>query len=164
NTYGTGTVTINGGTIQSTSANRSATNAVTLGGNFTSANATNLTFSGPTTLTGDRAITVNSVNLTFSGAVGETGGARSITKLGSGALQLNVPNSYSGNTIISNGAVQVDGDGTPGNGAGTLVLAGGTFQSSASRTVTTAPIGNPVSMNANSIIATISTAATVDLN
>ena len=168
NVFGTGTLTVNGGTMQpSASTGRNCTNEVTLGGNYTTAGNANLTWSGPITLAGDRAITVNNTGgaHVMSGSVGESGGARSITKLGPGILQLTgSANTYSGNTTVSNGAVQVNGTSRLGNEAGTLVLAGGTFQTSASRSVSTAPIGNPISLVADSEIATTSTAASVDLN
>jgi autotransporter-associated beta strand protein len=170
NAFGTGTLTVNGGTMQpSASANRNCTNAVTIGGDYTADGNANVTWSGPVTLTGDRIINVNIPATAgahvMSGSVGETGGSRSITKAGPGVLQLTgSANSYSGNTVISNGAVQVNSTSRLGNEAGTLVLAGGALYSSANRTVSTSPIGNAINLITDSEIATVSTAATVDLN
>jgi autotransporter-associated beta strand protein len=170
NAFGTGTLTLNGGTVQpSASANRNCTNTVTIGGNYTADGNANVVWNGNVTLTGDRALTVNIPATAgahvMNGNVGETGSARSITKLGPGVLQLNgSANSYSGATVVSNGAVQVNSTGRLGNEAGALVLAGGALYSSANRTVSTSPIGNAISLVADSEIATVSTAATVDLN
>ncbi len=169
NAFGTGTLTMNGGTMQpSAAANRNCTNAVTIAGNYTADGNANLTWNGNVALTGDRTITVNIPATAgahvLNGNVGETGGPRSITKVGPGILQLNGTNSYSGNTVVSNGPVQVNSFSRLGNEAGTLVLAGGALYSSANRPVNTSPIGNAISLVADSEIATVSTAATVDLN
>ena len=170
NTFGTGTLTLNGGTIQpSATANRNFTNNITIGGNYTADGSANVTANGNVTLTGDRTITVNIAAAAgahvLNGNVGESGGTRSITKVGPGVLQLNgAANSYSGNTIVSNGVVQVNSTSRLGNEAGTLVLAGGALYSSANRTVSTAPIGNAISLVADSEIATVSTAAAVDMS
>lgn len=170
NAFGTGTLTLNGGTIQpSASANRNFTNNITIGGNYTADGNANVTANGNVTLTGDRTINVNIAASAgahvLNGNVGESGGTRSITKVGPGILQLNgSANSYSGSTTVSNGAVQVNSTSRLGNEAGTLVLAGGALFTSANRTVSTSPIGNAISLVADSEIATVSTAAAVDLN
>jgi len=66
---------------------------------------------GVTTLTGNATFNVNDVDTgtgvmtTTLGAVGETGGARSLTKTGSGILKLNAAGTYSGDTVISGGKI-----------------------------------------------------------
>jgi fibronectin-binding autotransporter adhesin len=165
NGFGTGTLTINGGTLQpSATTTRSATNAVVIGGDYSAAGNANLTFSGPITLTGNRTITATTTHV-LSGSVGESGGAWGITKMGSGVLQLTgSANSYSGATVVSNGVIQVNATSRLGNEAGELKLAGGTFRTSADRVVSTAPIGNPLTLVDSSTIETTSAAATANLN
>ena len=72
-------------------------------------------------------ITVNNATNTISTPL--TGAATSLTKLGTGALTLNGANTYTGTTLIGNGALQI-GDGTTGSLVGTnpLTFSGtGTF-------------------------------------
>lgn len=86
---------------------------------FTSGTAI-LQVTGATTLTGSATFDVdNSLTsggaatlLTLSGAVGESGGSRGITKLGTGTLALNGGfGTYTGDTLISNGQIKL-GDNT----------------------------------------------------
>jgi autotransporter-associated beta strand protein len=97
--------------------------------------------------------------------IGDEGAGRGFTKAGNGVISLNnAGNTYSGNTTIQAGSINVDGDGRLGNGAGTLVLAGGGLNTTAGRTASSDPIANPIDVTADSTISTTSTAASVDLN
>ncbi|MFO1486886.1 MAG: autotransporter-associated beta strand repeat-containing protein [Verrucomicrobiota bacterium] len=98
----------------------------------------------------------------FSGTISGTG---SVVKMGSGYIGLtDANNSYSGTTTISNGVVNISSTSKLGDGTGALILAGGTLNTTASRTVSTAPILNPIVVNADSAITTTNPASTVDLN
>src|ERR1035441_5794845 len=173
------TVTINGGKLANNSATgRSIPAAVTLSiaGDFTvddsllgTANG-QILFNGPATLqNGNRTITVNQTsagapNLGLGGAVGQDVAGRGIIKNGNATLALTAVNTYSGDTTINAGTININGTSTLGNAAGTLHLSGGILSSTASRTPSSAPVANPIDVTAGSFITTSSTAATVDLN
>src|SRR5262245_5471967 len=72
---------------------------------------------------GANNLTIGSNNLstTFSGEIGGTGG--SLTKIGSGTLILSGANTYTGNTNVNRGVLQVDGSIT----SNTFVNRGGTL-------------------------------------
>ena len=113
----------------------------------------------------DRTITVNgAATLSFLGAVAQDGTDRSLTKAGNGAMNLNATNTYNGNTTITGGQINIDGDGTLGTGVGTLNLSGGRLNTTATRGVTANPVPNPINATADSEITTTSTGANVDLN
>ncbi len=77
------------------------------------------TFSGATNvLNSDATLALGNYNVTIANGIGETGGSRSLTKSGTGTLALTGDNSYTGNTVISSGAVSV------GIGAGSGSIAG----------------------------------------
>lgn len=61
--------------------------------------------------------------LTIDGSIGETGGARGLSKTGAGELVLNASNTYTGNTSLSGGGRLVLGDAQAiGNGTGGLIF------------------------------------------
>lgn len=170
-----GTITINGGKLSNTSTGgRSvvATVSVNLAGDFTvddslfGPNPGQILFNGPSTIkNGNRAITVNgAANLGLGGVIGQDVAGRSLTKLGSGLLALAGVNTYSGDTTISAGQINLNGTSTLGDATGTLHLSGGTLNSTATRTASSAPVANPIDITADSYVTTSSTAATVDLN
>jgi autotransporter-associated beta strand protein len=77
------------------------------------------TFSGATNvLNSDAALALGNYNVTIANGIGEAGGSRSLTKSGTGTLALTGDNTYTGNTVISSGAVSV------GSGAGFGSIAG----------------------------------------
>eukprot|EP01036_Dinobryon_divergens_P036392 gene36393-47375_t len=123
---GTGTLTLNVGNLQASGGDRTLANAVTLGGNVTLAGANTFTFTGATTLTGNRTLTVNT-DTTFSGVLGETGGARNLTKAGTATLTLSgsSANTYTGTTTVNAGTLQLGK--SSGNAiSGPLVIGDGT--------------------------------------
>jgi autotransporter-associated beta strand protein len=114
NALGTGTINLNGGTIQSTDTTaRSFTNPVTIGGNFTVGGTGNLTFSdtGASALGATRQITVNAgIDATFGQAF--SGSTFGITKAGAGTLTLSGANTYTGATSVSAGTLQFTSGGS----------------------------------------------------
>lgn len=66
--------------------------------------------------------------LTVSGVVS---GAGALTKAGAGALVLSGNNSYTGNSVISNGTLSVSSNANLGGAASNIQLAGGTLQTTA---------------------------------
>jgi fibronectin-binding autotransporter adhesin len=111
NALGTGTLTINGGTLGALVTNRTLTNAVAIGGNFTAG----VTIAGLTSagliLNGDvdlkngiREFTTSN-SLTLGGVVSDGG----IVKKGSANLTLSADNTYTGATEIDAGAMFVNG-------------------------------------------------------
>jgi autotransporter-associated beta strand protein len=111
---GTGTLTVNGGTLAASDATpRTLANSILVNNNFTlgqSSGATGtLTLSGPVNLgAATRVVTVVSSNAVFSGVVSGVGGG--LTKAGSGSLTLSATSTYSGpTTVTTGGALFVDG-------------------------------------------------------
>ncbi len=95
----TGSVTINSGGVWNLSGLNPPTS---FGGDITFDGATFNNGTGAVTLTNSPTITVNTGTATFGGVIS---GAYNITKSGSGTLALSGANTYSGNTVISNGTV-----------------------------------------------------------
>jgi autotransporter-associated beta strand protein len=88
---------------------------------------------------------------------GVISGSGSVEKLGANTIAFtNSGNTYNGGTTISGGLLQVDGDGSLGSGQ--LNLSGGTYNTSASRTVATP---NAINLTANSAVTTTSAATSV---
>jgi autotransporter-associated beta strand protein len=165
-------LTLNGGKLSNTSASGrtfSANLQVNLGASPMYDNSINtgpITFAGPSTIkVATSTVTVGTgASLTFDGAIGQDSAA-GLTKAGDGSLTFtNAGNSYSGSTTISAGTLNIDADATLGNGAGTLVLAGGRLNTTAGRGVVAAPVANPIDVTLNSSITTTSSATAVDLN
>lgn len=138
---GTGTLTINGGTIQNASGaaiTLSNNNAQTWGGDFSIAvgsgtNALNFG-TGAITMTGSRVITVNGATntATIGGAISDGGNSYSLTKGtgGAGVLFLTGNSTYSGGTTIGGGTISVANIGNAGAsgnlGTGAINLGSGT--------------------------------------
>jgi len=110
---GTGTLTLNAGTLSSSSTTgRVLLNAVTVGGNVTlgdGANSGLLSFNAATDLGGATRTLTTASDVIFNGIVSNGG----INKAGAGTLLLTAANSYTGATTISAGTLQL-GDGTTG--------------------------------------------------
>ena len=125
--FGTGTLSLGNATVGASGGARSLANAVTLAGNTTFAAGDDLTFTGAATLSGNRTLTV--LNTTsFDGVVGQSGGARRLTKAGAGTLILNGANTHAGGTTLSAGTLLAGNNAA--FGTGTLTLAGGALGAS----------------------------------
>jgi autotransporter-associated beta strand protein len=95
--------------------------------------------------------------------ISEIGGSRSLTKIGSGVLYLRGVNTYSGDTIVNEGNLEVDDVGTIGNGVGTLYLSGGHLLAGATRNGTASdqlPVVNPIVVTTDAYIQNKSGTAT----
>src|SRR4029079_12517328 len=90
------------------------------------------------------------------GPMGDEGQNRGFTKAGPGALQLANPSStYTGDTIIQEGQLRLDANGTIGNGTGGLFLSGGNLGvSGGPRAPVTAPVSHPIHVTQDAVIST----------
>ncbi len=172
NSLGNGTLTLQSGKLASTSgtSRNPVTTAVNLNGDAIlgdAVNTGNLTFSStcPWTIqNATRQLTVDTITATIGSVISDDGTPRGLIKAGGGTLALTATNAYGGDTTILAGTINIDGDATLGNGAGTLQLSGGALNTTVSRTPSTDPIANPINVVSNSAITTTSTAGNVDLN
>lgn len=125
---GTGTLTLNAGTIRAGGGARSIDEAVTVGGDFTVGGANNLTLSGAMALgASNRTVTVdNTGNTTFSGVVSGSGG---LVKAGNGVLILSSAsaNTFTGATTVSGGTLNVATSGALGGTSSVTIGSGGTL-------------------------------------
>jgi autotransporter-associated beta strand protein len=128
---GTGTLTINDGTIFCSNSNshRDPTNAVVVNGNFTmgqpvAIGAGSINFYGPIDLgAAPRTITLsNTVSDSIYGVISGTGG---LTKVGAVALYLYGANTYMGDTTVSSGTLVVNNSTGSGTGSGNVTVQGG---------------------------------------
>ena len=113
----TGTVTVNSGARAGTFGNRTIVTPVTLntGGTLHNQGGGTGTWAGTITLAGDTtAIDTAGQPITISGTLTESGGARTLTKTGTGTLTLTSTAGYTGNTVITNGFLQLGNGGTTG--------------------------------------------------
>lgn len=167
---------INGGKISNTGSggrNMSANLKVNINADFTAddslagGNAGQITFQGVSTLAGgDKTITVNgTANVGFDD-LRETVAGTKLTKDGTGTLALtgtNTASAFTGSVEVKAGRLQVSGTSIIGTGNNTVKLNGGALNSSASRTISSNPITNPVNVVADSAITTTSAAGTVNM-
>jgi filamentous hemagglutinin family protein len=174
---GTGTLVLNGGTLNGAGGARSLSNALSLAANSTLAGAADLSFSGLFTHTraGNTTLTIsntgqtifNNINLSNSGSnrtvtISNTGGnvtvggvianggsstGSSFSKSGAGTLILNGASSFAGTMTLSAGTLQLGN--AAALGAGTFALAGGTVQGNG----TAHTLANAISFSAAATIA-----------
>lgn len=124
---------LNGGTLQYTgtgsSTDRLFSVGTTVGSKLDSSgsgpvNFTNTGSMGFNGQNGARSLTLTGTNSnanTLAAVIGDSGGATSLTKSGTGTWVLNGTNTYSGNTIISEGSLQIGSGGTSGTlGSGSI--------------------------------------------
>ena len=123
NAFGTGMLELAGAAIASRSSAppRSIANGVLISANTTfngAANSPNLTFTGTTTLSGgSRTLTVSSLvtsgtsagqpGVIFTNTIGDGGNGYGITKAGVGVLALGGANTYTGQTVVTAGTIQL---------------------------------------------------------
>src|SRR5438094_4026457 len=134
---GTGTFTINGGTIDNTtgaSITLSNNNAQAWNGDFTFTGTQSLNMgtgviSLGTTAGTTRTITVNGSTLTEGGVISNGTTANSLTKAGTGTLTLTGANAYTGATNINAGILNIQNASALGTTAsGTTVVSSATLQ------------------------------------
>jgi autotransporter-associated beta strand protein/T5SS/PEP-CTERM-associated repeat protein len=143
NTYSGGT-TVTSGTVNFSSLANFGTGAVTLNGGslqWASGNTLDVTGSAQfnrTLSAGGGLFDTNGNNVTFASALSGPG---SLTKNGAGSLTLTAANTYAGNTVVNAGALVVTGPGASlatdrvlVQGAGSFTLAGGATYASGSST------------------------------
>jgi autotransporter-associated beta strand protein len=139
---GTGSFTINGGTIDNTSGGViTLTNSATrtVNANFTFSGSNNLNFgtagvSLGTSAGTTRTVTVSAGVLTVGGAIASGTTANALTKAGAGTLTLTGANTYSGATTISAGTLALSSTGSLASG--TITTTGGATSDVSSHTGT----------------------------
>ena len=126
---GTGTLTFNGGTLDSSVANlvNSQNNAQNWNADFTFAGTNSLNLgTGPVVMNASRQVTVSANKLTVGGPI--SGSGYGLTKTGTGTLALSGSNSYSGGTTISAGTLQMgNAYAFGGNGSNITIASGATL-------------------------------------
>ena len=125
---GTGTLTITGGTIDSTAAGVALGNVPqNWNADFTFGGANNLNLGTGAVLISNssRTITLNGGVLTVNGPISDGGAGFSLSTAGTGTLALGGTSTYSGGTYVNSGALAVNGALT-GSG-GVTVQSGGTL-------------------------------------
>lgn len=129
-----GAFTINGGTIDNTSAGAIAlanNNPQNWNGDFTFAGTTNLDLgTGAVAMNASRIVTVNGGSLTVGGAI--SGAGFGLTKAGAGTLALGGANTYSGGTTLTNGTLAINNAAALGDPAGAFTIYGGTIDNTSS--------------------------------
>ncbi len=155
NALGTGTLTLQSGTFDGGSTNRTISNAVTLSGSTTLAGSADLNFTSTLTLTANRTLTLSATgantlsnvelssdatarrltiagneDLTIAGVIsdGVAGAGGRLLKNDTGTLTLTGTNTYSGDTTLNAGTVIVGSNAAFGNGAGSVALGAITLQ------------------------------------
>jgi autotransporter-associated beta strand protein len=168
NAFGS-SLTINGGTLANTATNAriiSGAVAVAINGDFavdSSLNATpgKLSFLGAATFNATHTITVDGNSSLLLTALKQSAAGAGFTKAGAGTLELTTQSTsspLSGPITVLAGRLQLNGTGPLGTGTNPLILAGGTLNVSGSN-----GFANPLTVTADSLITTTSTAAAVGL-
>ena len=86
------------------------------------------TFAGANnTLNSDATITLTNYAVTISGPIGEAGGSRALTKAGAGTLILAGANTYTGDTVVSDGVLSLSGSGRIADGSLVVVSSDATM-------------------------------------
>ncbi|MCS7305487.1 MAG: autotransporter-associated beta strand repeat-containing protein, partial [Thermoguttaceae bacterium] len=84
------------------------------------------TWSGPITMSANTSIgAASGTQLTITGAIGQTGGARSLTKVGDGTLVLSAANTYTGGTTVTAGTLKLSGGNDRLATTGNITITGG---------------------------------------
>jgi autotransporter-associated beta strand protein len=181
----TGPTTINAGTVSITDSNALGnTSGVTIasgaeldisggidaGAPFTSVQGTGVagggaivnlsdtnSLTGPITLAGGTAIVVSAGQLTLAGPIGDGGNAYALTKVGSGVLEFDQPNTYTGNTSVEAGTLKLAS-------AGAAIASALTIDASTSGSTTVIDRAANQLTPATTDVTLIGSGATFDLN
>ena len=135
---GSGTITVNsaGALGQYRPADGSMTRPIMLNGGSIQNLATSGTVGtndAPITLTADSALAASSAatyTLVLNGVISEQGGSFGLTKTGAGMFTLTAANTYSGDTVISNGTLALADSGSIEKSANVIVENGATLDAS----------------------------------
>ncbi|MFO0189809.1 MAG: beta strand repeat-containing protein [Planctomycetia bacterium] len=148
NGFGTGLLTIEGGSLRSTSGGeRTISNTVSLAGNVgfiavgSGQTDQSLLFTGSMTIVGaTRTVDVvhavpasGTTGIYFNGPIGDGGNGFGLVKTGTSMLVLGGANTYSGTTTLADGTLRLANASALGGG-GNLSFTGGTLQYTASNT------------------------------
>ncbi len=156
--FGTGPLTINGGTLASAIIDRTLANNVTVGGNFTLGGLGQATtINGTIDLGGPAPRTVTLGNsATFGGAI--SNGALTLAG-GANTLTLGANNTYAGATVVSSGTLLVNG--TLANSSSTSADGGATVGGAGSianaLTLASGSALRPGTTTADSVVGTLAT-------
>ncbi len=135
-------------------------NSYTLGGELIIENGSGgnmglgLAASGVIYASGNLVASADPGRIEIYSVISDFGGSHGVTLTGPGNVYFRGANTYSGDTVISSGALELDTIGTAGSGAGTIFLSGGNIQSGASRNGfnTGTFISNPIVLTADAHI------------
>ncbi len=107
--FGTGALTINGGSIDAITGITTGTLAQNWNGDFTFVGTAAWTVnSGGVTLGGNRKVTVSASTLTIGGSISDGINDYSLTKAGAGTLVLSTSNTISGNVTVAEGTLKIN--------------------------------------------------------
>jgi len=142
NALGTGTLTLNGGTVAANSSAKDLSgkaSGITIGGNVQfgelasnvslAGDTSNLTFNATVSLGGaERTLTVgNNGNHTFAGVISNGGLVISKVSTATGRFVLSAANTYTGNTTISGGTLALSGSGRIASSPNITIASGAGF-------------------------------------
>lgn len=123
---GSGTLTLDGGTLQASGAARTLSNDVNLSGDTLISGNLPLILEGDFTLSRNRDLSIeSSVPAKITGIIGQSGGARSLLKYGSGELELTGANTYTGGTTIAEGTLRINNTSGSAFGTGAVTVESG---------------------------------------
>lgn len=136
------------GTESLTLSGAGVSNVGSLTGTGTASHAGAITLAGGSSIGGDGN------TLTLSGSIGESGGARTLTKVGDGTLVLSGSNTHAGGTVLYDGTLAVSSDANLGAPTAPLTFDFGTLQllgdlDLSARTVTATASGGVLDTNGN---------------
>ncbi len=138
NAYSGGT-NLNAGTIQVNTNTALGTGGLVMAdGTALLAGVNSLALANGVTLNGTSTLNTQGFTLTLNGVIGGTG---TLSKIGTGTLELNGDNTYSGGTSLTAGTIRVGNNNALGTG--NLAMAAGTILQSGAAALT---IGNTISM------------------
>jgi autotransporter-associated beta strand protein len=122
---GSGTFTLDAGTVRAEGGSRTITNAMSWAGNFSIGGSQDITFAGDATVAADRTITVDNTGVTtISGSFGDS---KKIYKQGSGTLVLSGANSQA-ETYVQAGVINVRNSSALGGTKKTVVSDGAALE------------------------------------
>jgi autotransporter-associated beta strand protein len=121
---GTGTLNLAGGALQGEGGTREIDNSVQVSGNVRFSGNDALRFTGSTSLSGQRTLTVEN-STTFGGGLTEGESGSGLVKAGGGTLIIAGASSYSGPTVVNGGHLVVNNSTGSGTGSGHVTVSSG---------------------------------------